>query len=45
MRENIAREEIVFRDDENHIIRKIYLDMSERRATETIWFGKDAGTT
>ncbi|WP_017915262.1 site-specific DNA-methyltransferase [Xanthomonas sacchari] len=45
LREKIACGEIVFRDDETRIIRKIYLDTLEGRAPETIWFGKDAGTT
>lgn len=45
LREKIATGEIVFRDNETRIVRKIYLDTLEGRAPETIWFGKDAGTT
>lgn len=37
--------EIVFSEDETRIIRKIYLKNLEGRAPETIWFGKDVGTT
>lgn len=37
--------EIVFNRDETNIIRKIYLDTVEGRCPETIWFGKDVGTT
>jgi adenine-specific DNA-methyltransferase len=43
--QKIETGEIVFRDDETRIIRKIYLDTLEGRAPETIWFGKDVGTT
>lgn len=45
LREKIETGEVVFRDNETRIIRKIYLDTLEGRAPETIWFGKDAGTT
>lgn len=31
--------------DETRIIRKIYLQDLEGRTPETIWFGKDVGTT
>ena len=37
--------EIIFSEDETRIIRKIYLKNLEGRAPETIWFGKDVGTT
>ena len=37
--------EIVFSADEKRIIRKIYLNTVTGRAPETIWFGKDVGTT
>lgn len=41
----MATGEIVFSDDETRIIRKIYLKNLEGRSPETIWFGKDVGTT
>lgn len=41
----IATGEIFFNEDETKIIRKIYLNDLEGRTPETIWFGKDAGTT
>ena len=37
--------EIIFNADETKIIRKIYLDNVEGRVPETIWFGKEVGTT
>ncbi|CAN5209889.1 site-specific DNA-methyltransferase [soil metagenome] len=37
--------EIVFSKDETRIVRKIYLDSVPGRAPETIWFGKEVGTT
>lgn len=43
--EKIKTGEIVFNSDETKIIRKIYLDTVEGRAPETIWFGKEVGTT
>lgn len=43
--EKIKTGEIIFSKDETRIIRKIYLDTLEGRAAETIWFGKDVGTT
>lgn len=43
--EKIKTGEIIFSEDETRIIRKIYLKNLEGRAPETIWFGKDAGTT
>lgn len=45
MNEKIRTGEIVFSADETRIIRKIYLDTLEGRAPETIWFGKEVGTT
>lgn len=45
MQSKISTGEIVFRDNETKIVRKIYLDTLEGRTPETIWFGKDAGTT
>lgn len=43
--EKIKSDEIIFSKDETRIIRKIYLDTLEGRTPETIWFGKDVGTT
>ena len=43
--EKIKSGEIIFSKDETRIVRKIYLDTLEGRAAETIWFGKDVGTT
>ena len=45
MAEKIASGEIIFSADETRIVRKIYLSSLEGRAPETIWFGKDVGTT
>lgn len=45
VKEKIQTGEIVFSEDETRIIRKIYLKNLEGRAPETIWFGKDVGTT
>jgi len=48
-KETIAKKtasgEIVFSEDETRIIRKIYLSGVQGRAPESIWFGKDVGTT
>lgn len=41
----ISTGEIIFNQDETKIIRKIYLDDLKGRAPETIWFGKEVGTT
>lgn len=41
----IASGEIIFSADETRIIRKIYLANLEGRVPETIWFGKEVGTT
>ncbi|MCI9333052.1 MAG: site-specific DNA-methyltransferase [Oscillibacter sp.] len=43
--EKIKTGEIIFSEDETRIIRKIYLKNLEGRAPETLWFGKDVGTT
>ena len=43
--EKLRTGEIIFSKDETRIIRKIYLSTLEGRAPETIWFGKDVGTT
>lgn len=43
--EKMKTGEIIFNEDETNIIRKIYLDTVEGRAPESIWFGKDVGTT
>ena len=37
--------EIIFSPNEDRIIRKIYLKNQQGRVPETIWFGKDVGTT
>ena len=37
--------EIVFRDDETRIVRKIYLNTLDGRAVESIWFAEEVGTT
>lgn len=45
VKEKIRTGEIIFSEDETRIIRKIYLKNLKGRAPETIWFGKDVGTT
>jgi adenine-specific DNA-methyltransferase len=45
LEEKISTGEIIFNKDETSIIRKIYLKNLEGRAPETIWFGKEVGTT
>lgn len=45
MQEKIRSEEVIFLDNETRILRKIYLANQEGRVTESIWFGKDTGTT
>ena len=45
VQEKIKSGEIIFSSDETRIIRKIYLKNLEGRAPETIWFGKEVGTT
>lgn len=41
----ITSGEIVFSQDESRIIRKIYLADVQGRAPESVWFGKEVGTT
>lgn len=41
----LAEGKIIFSKDGERIIRKIYLADQEGRVPETIWFGKDVGTT
>lgn len=45
LNKKIETGEIYFNEDETKIIRKIYLDTLDGRTPETIWFGKDVGTT
>lgn len=45
MAKKIETKEIVFNDDETKITRKIYLSTLDGRTPETIWFGKEVGTT
>lgn len=45
MQSKIASGEIIFSKDETRIIRKIYLKNVQGRAPESIWFGKEVGTT
>lgn len=45
MADKIATGEIVFRDDETRIVRKIYLHGLEGRSVESIWYGDAVGTT
>jgi len=45
MQEKIKSGEIFFNKNETRIIHKIYLKNVSGRAPETIWFGKDVGTT
>lgn len=45
VQKKIASKEIIFLDNETKILRKIYLNDQEGRVAESIWFGKDAGTT
>ncbi len=45
VKEKIKTGEIIFSSDETRIIRKIYLKNLEGRAPESIWFGKEVGTT
>lgn len=45
MQDKIKSGEIFFNKDETRIIHKIYLNNVSGRAPETIWFGKDVGTT
>lgn len=45
MLQKIKEKEIIFNEDETKITRKIYLDSLDGRTPETIWFGKEVGTT
>lgn len=45
MEQKIASKEIIFNEDETKITRKIYLSELDGRTPETIWFGKEVGTT
>lgn len=45
IQEKISKGEIIFSKDESRIIHKIYLENVGGRAPETIWFGKEVGTT
>lgn len=45
MREKIESGEIVFRDSDTKLLRKIYLADQEGRTPETVWLGDQAGTT
>jgi adenine-specific DNA-methyltransferase len=45
LRDKMATGEIVFSDDEERIIRKIYLKDQEGRTPENIWAGERFGTT
>ncbi len=45
LQEKINTGEIIFSDDENRIIRKIYLKNQEGRVPESIWFAKNVGST
>lgn len=43
--EELARGKIIFSEDQTKIKRKIYLRDQTGRGVESIWFGKEAGTT
>ncbi|MFH1798147.1 MAG: site-specific DNA-methyltransferase [Candidatus Omnitrophota bacterium] len=45
VQEKIKTGEIIFSEDEERIIRKIYLSNQKGRVPETLWFGKEVGTT
>lgn len=45
IKEKMESGEIIFNKEQTRIIRKIYLSNLEGRAPETIWYGKDVGTT
>ena len=45
VKNKIQTGEIIFSQDESRIIRKIHLSSIEGRTPETIWFGKEVGTT
>lgn len=43
--EKVSTGEITFVDNETRVLRKIYLKDQEGRVPESIWFGKEVGTT
>lgn len=43
--EKVSTGEITFVDNETRVLRKIYLEDQDGRVPESIWFGKDVGTT
>lgn len=45
MLKKIASGQVIFNGDESRLILKIYLKDVEGRVPETIWFGKEVGTT
>lgn len=45
MDKKIATKQVIFNADETRLILKIYLKDVQGRVPETIWFGKDVGTT
>jgi adenine-specific DNA-methyltransferase len=45
IKKKIITGEIIFNEDETKITRKIYLEKQQGRVVESIWFGKDIGTT
>lgn len=45
MAAKIKTGEIVFRDEETRIMRKIYLNNLDGRSVESIWFAEEVGTT
>ena len=45
MADKIKTGEIVFRDEETRIMRKIYLNNLDGRSVESIWFAEEVGTT
>lgn len=45
MNKKIEEGEIIFRNNETNITRKIYLKDQDGRVPETIWFGEEVGTT
>ena len=45
LNKKIESGEIIFNEDETKITRKIYLKNLDGRTPETLWFGRDCGTT
>ncbi|GAA5020575.1 DNA methylase N-4 [Marivirga lumbricoides] len=45
VQEKIKSKEIIFSEDEERIIRKIYLSNQTGRAPESLWFAKEVGST